>query len=154
MKTNETKRIERLLLKYRHKGCIAALEVGFGTDGIVDFCSLNSGGELKCYEIKISMQDFRSENKLTWVGVYNYMVVSNRMYRKHAEEIESETPKHVGIIVANVDAKRMSKTDLVQIRRAKRSKQKYSNAAALRRMAAALDRKITKIVLEGEEERS
>ena len=34
----------------------------------------------RCYEIKVTMQDFRSKAKKSWYGNYNYLVISSKLY--------------------------------------------------------------------------
>ena len=59
----------------------------------------------RCYEIKISMADFKSNAKKSWCGNYNYLVISKELYEKQPfSEWKNAIPKEVGIIVVNTDA--------------------------------------------------
>jgi hypothetical protein len=74
-----------------HKGVIGVHEVGFGDEGIVDYITIEPAtGEVRCYELKVTKSDFLSDNKLTWIGDYNYYVVSDKLYPKVASLIRQE----------------------------------------------------------------
>ena len=86
-KTEETRMLEQALddrcRKRREYGC-TEVTIGFkGTgkgDEIADFMSIDSKDVIRCYEIKVSLQDLRSEAKKSWYGDYNYLVVSEGLY--------------------------------------------------------------------------
>ena len=86
-KTEETLMLEQALddrcRKRREYGC-AEVTIGFKSTGkgdeIADFMSMDSKGIFRCYEIKVSLQDLRSEAKKSWYGDYNYLVVSESLY--------------------------------------------------------------------------
>lgn len=63
---------------------------------IVDVLSWESNKNIwKCFEIKISYQDFKSAASKTFVGNYNYYVVPDTLLDK----IKDEVPSHIGIYV-------------------------------------------------------
>lgn len=70
---------------------------------IVDFISYDADKEtFRCYEIKVTMQDFHSSAKKSWFGDYNYLVLSEDLYtEKPLEWWVEEIPTGVGIIVVN-----------------------------------------------------
>ncbi|MBR0419587.1 MAG: hypothetical protein IJI66_10480 [Erysipelotrichaceae bacterium] len=68
-------------------------------DEHVDFMTMDSHGLFKCYEIKVSLADFKSDAKLSFYGHYNYLVIHEDLL-KNIEYIRNETPAYVGIIVA------------------------------------------------------
>lgn len=76
------------------------------TDGkeIIDFVSYNTDKDtFRCYEIKVTMQDFHSSAKKSWFGNYNYLVLSEDLYKeKPLEWWVSKIPTGVGIIVVNI----------------------------------------------------
>lgn len=117
MKTKQTTNLEIALenaaLKKREYGC-AEVTIGFVHNGhgdeIVDFMSMDASGIIKCYEIKVSMRDLKSENKLSWYGDYNYLVI-NRMLYTQIEDYDLYIPPYVGVIVSE---------DLQTVRPAKR----------------------------------
>lgn len=114
-KLNETKIIEKVLLK----NCFGSnphlakeygtteVTIGFPRDKkgkeIVDFLSYNAKSNIfNCYEIKVTMQDFNSSAKKSWYGHYNYLVLSNSLFKQMpVTEWKKEIPIGVGIIVIN-----------------------------------------------------
>lgn len=60
--------------------------------------TMNSKGIIKCYELKVTLQDLKSDAKKSWYGHYNYLVVSRELYDKVSNWNEY-IPKHIGIIV-------------------------------------------------------
>ena len=60
--------------------------------------TMDSKGIIKCYEIKVTMQDLKSDAKKSWYGHYNYLVVSKELYNQ-VENWDDFIPKHIGIIV-------------------------------------------------------
>lgn len=115
MKRTETTIIENVL----HKSLFGAnpkLAKEYGTTEVtIDFPRNGNGRELvdfmsyepknhvfRCYEIKVTMQDFHSKAKKSWYGNYNYLVVSNELYAEQTlDEWKAEIPLHVGIIVVD-----------------------------------------------------
>lgn len=100
-KTALTKQIEIALFSYTKSDCAGiygAYEVTFGAaygDERVDYVTLKSNGEIRCYEIKVSKSDFHSKAKASFYGDYNYYVMPEELYN----EIRNEVPWTVGIIV-------------------------------------------------------
>ena len=124
MKTAETLNIERMLLescfapnnpKLAKDYGVAEVTVGFQRDRQgherVDFLSYDARKDIfKCYEIKVSMNDFNSDAKLSWYGNYNYLVMPKGLYEEKepswwANEVES----YVGIIIIGNDCKKTVK---------------------------------------------
>lgn len=116
-KRQETLDIENALRKNtkikRIYGC-EEVTIGFHNNGhgneIVDFMTMDSKGIIKCYEIKVSMQDFKSDAKKSWYGHYNYLVVGKELWDQHKDYILVNTPKHVGIIGPSLKSYRKCKT--------------------------------------------
>ena len=120
MKRKETLVIEEILYKglYGSNPRLAreygAKEVtlGFARDNrirgkteIVDFLSYDMKKDIyKCYEIKISMQDFKSDARKSWYGNYNYLVISKDLYsQEKLDWWKTQIPKEIGIIVVNIE---------------------------------------------------
>lgn len=116
MKTQETLKIEQVLLE----GCfapnnpklakeygIAEVTVGFQRNKQgherVDFLSYDARNDIfRCYEIKVSMNDFKSEAKMSWYGNCNYLVITQELFQeKPLQWWKDEVPEYVGIIVVN-----------------------------------------------------
>lgn len=72
-------------------------EYGHG-DEIVDFVTMDSHGIIRCYEIKVSMSDLRSDAKKSWYGHYNYLAVSPELYEKIKDRYDELLPPGIGII--------------------------------------------------------
>lgn len=107
-KCKETIELEALLHKNtRENRCYGCEEVsiGFSNSGyagrgpeIVDFMTMDSKGIIKCYEIKVTLSDLKSNAKKSWLGHYNYLVVSDELYEKLDGNFESYIPSYVGIV--------------------------------------------------------
>lgn len=65
-------------------------------------------GIFRCYEIKVSKSDFHSNAKLSFVGHYNYYVLTRKLY----EEVKDEIPDWVGIYVGETLVKSPKKQDI------------------------------------------
>ena len=117
-KTNEPKIIEKVLLKncFGNNPSLAReygsteVTIGFQRDKkgkeIVDFLSYNAKSDIfRCYEIKVTMQDFNSSAKKSWYGHYNYLVITNSLFKQMSiSEWKKEIPVGVGIIVVDTIA--------------------------------------------------
>lgn len=63
---------------------------------IVDILSWESKKDIwRCYEIKISNSDFHSKSKKTFVGNYNYYIMTKELY----EQVKEEIPKNIGVLL-------------------------------------------------------
>jgi hypothetical protein len=108
MKTTLTLEMEEALYYYcRENSDIVVEEVAIPDDqGIVDTlsCRLTPDNlfEWRCYELKVSLADFRSKAKLSFVGHYNYFVLPKALYLKVKEEI----PATIGVLVYHAFADR------------------------------------------------
>lgn len=104
-KRSETIELESALIKdtqiKRLYGC-EEITIGFYNGGhgneIVDFMTMDSKGVIKCYELKVTLQDLKSTAKKSWYGHYNYLVVSSELYSSISDWNEY-VPAHVGIII-------------------------------------------------------
>lgn len=105
MKTRETLALEDALDKRsserREYGC-KEVTIGFKKDHhgdeIVDYMSMDSDGVFKCYELKVTLSDLKSDAKKSWYGDFNYLVVSKTLYAKNPI-FENYIPPYVGILV-------------------------------------------------------
>lgn len=70
---------------------------------LVDFLSYDAKKDIfRCYEIKVTMQDFHSKAKKSWYGNYNYLVLSTDLYNQQPlASWQKEIPDEVGIIAIN-----------------------------------------------------
>jgi hypothetical protein len=106
-KRTETVDLENALIKYTREKRIYGCEeitIGFYNNGygneIVDFMTMDSKGIIRCYEIKVTLQDLKSDAKKSWYGHYNYLVVSKELYDT-VENWREHVPEYIGIIVGN-----------------------------------------------------
>lgn len=106
-KRKETLELENALIKDTcEKRCYGCEEVtiGFHNAGhgneVVDFITMDSKGTIKCYELKVTIQDLKSNAKKSWYGHYNYLVITSELYTK-IEDWSAFIPEHVGLIVGN-----------------------------------------------------
>ena len=91
MKTDLTKIAEKFLWdQYIHNkmGVFGCYEVSLGERDVwssgdyerVDFMTYDTKGDFRCYEIKVSKSDFNSSAKKTFIGDYNYYVMTKDLY--------------------------------------------------------------------------
>lgn len=97
-----TKELERLLYKaIRKMGTYICFEVALPLykwdNERVDVLSYETKGVWRCYELKISKNDFRSKCKLSFYGNFNYFVMPYELY----EQVKDEIPKDIGVYVAS-----------------------------------------------------
>ena len=115
MKSPITNHIEYLIFKHTNKlGTYGCREVKIGgvktkrfiTDNqeFVDYMTITSDGEITCYEIKSSLDDIKSNARLSFYGHKNYFVMPIELYNDICDEswflrkLENHT---VGVISVN-----------------------------------------------------
>lgn len=95
-KTSLTKQLETAIWKATRKqgtfGC-HEVTIGFFGNERVDYMTYDTSGTFRCFEIKVSASDFRSNNKNSFVGHLNYYVMPIELY----EKVKTEIPSHVGV---------------------------------------------------------
>lgn len=88
-KTKKTKEIEYLLWRQTTlNGSVFGVRevtVGYIRSGLentqrVDYVTSDTNGEIRAYEIKTSVSDLHSKAKLSWIGDYNYLVLSEQVF--------------------------------------------------------------------------
>lgn len=111
-KTTTTKHLEKILWRYTQKmgtfGCFE-VSIGFGDEyrnGVerVDYITYNTKGEFRCYEIKTSMSDFKSKAKKTFLGHYNYFVMTPELYKEINEKDKWLISPGIGVITISNDS--------------------------------------------------
>lgn len=98
-KTEQTLSVENAIYRETNRqGVFGCFEVTIGWFGKerVDYMTYDTKGVWRCYEIKVSEADFHSKANLTFIGHYNYYVVTKALY----EKIKSEIPNDIGCYVA------------------------------------------------------
>ncbi|WP_240510139.1 hypothetical protein [Virgibacillus profundi] len=85
------------------------MTIGFGSGKErVDYITYDTKGVWKCYEIKVSKSDFYSKAAKTFVGHYNYYVLTNELYKL----VKDDIPNHIGVYVGEQSVKRAKKQEL------------------------------------------
>lgn len=110
-KSEATIQLERDIYSATKKmGVFGCYEVTIGWYGSerVDYITYDTKGIWRCYEIKVSLSDFRSKAKLSFHGHYNYYVLTEELY----EKVKDEIPKHIGVYVGQRLKKRPKKQEL------------------------------------------
>lgn len=103
-KTQATLHLEQALdemsRKKREYGC-EEVTIGFHSDGhgdeIVDYMTMDSKDVFRCYELKVTLSDLKTDNKKSFYGDYNYLVVSESLYAKNPSW-GNYIPPYVGIL--------------------------------------------------------
>ncbi|WP_438727711.1 hypothetical protein [Enterococcus sp. AZ128] len=100
MKTTLTQEIEKALYYYCIElGGIVVEEVTMPDEqGIVDTLACffkPKATEWRCYELKVTKADFYSKAKLSFIGHYNYFVLTEELYLKVRDDI----PNEIGVLV-------------------------------------------------------
>lgn len=73
-------------------------------------------GDFYCYEVKSSVEDFRSKNGHNFIGDYNYYIMPEEVY----EKIKNEIPFRVGVYVPDGKNYRGDWYDLKSVKKAGR----------------------------------
>lgn len=111
-KTQITKNLELEIFQAIQKlNTFCCLEVTIGNSGKerVDMLSYDTfKNTFRCFEIKTSLSDFYSSAKKTFLGHYNYYVVTPELY----EQIKTDVPDNIGIYVGSVCKKKAKRKEL------------------------------------------
>lgn len=73
-------------------------------------------GDFYCYEVKSSVDDFRSKNGHNFIGDYNYYIMPEEVY----EKIKNEIPYGIGVFVPEKKNYRGEWYDLKSVKKATR----------------------------------
>ena len=98
MKTEATIQIEEAIIRrFNNMREHAVLEVTIGWLGteICDAVKYDHKGNITCFEIKTSVADFKSKNKVSFHGHYNSYVLTRDVY----EKVKNDIPKYIGVWV-------------------------------------------------------
>lgn len=66
-------------------------------------------GIWRCYEVKVSVSDFRSKANNTFCGHFNYYVMTSELY----EKVKAEIPSHIGVYIGGTSMKRAKRQELL-----------------------------------------
>lgn len=84
------------------------MTIGWFGEERVDYITYDTKGIWRCYEIKVSKSDFHSKAHNTFIGHYNYYVMTKELY----EQVKDEIPKHIGVWLGDSCIKKAKKQDL------------------------------------------
>lgn len=110
-KTETTLQLERDIWKATNKqGTFGCFEVTIGWFGKerVDYITYDTKGIWRCYEIKVSKSDFYSKAHNTFIGHYNYYVLTKELY----EQVKNDIPSHIGVYCNGCSIKRAKRQQL------------------------------------------
>ena len=97
IKTELTVKMEKAIRKETAKNMrlfqCYEVTIGWYGNGRVDFMTMDTKDIFRCYELKITKEDFHSKHGHNFVGHFNYYVVPEELY----EAIKDEIPKHIGV---------------------------------------------------------
>ena len=105
MKTAETVALEKSIRRATRKtGVFGCYEVTIGFCGRerVDYMTYDTKGVFRCYEIKVSKADFHSAAAKSFVGHYNYYVLTRELY----DQVKEEIPDWIGVYIGDYCAKK------------------------------------------------
>lgn len=88
-------------------GCFEVTIGWYGKER-VDYITYDTNGIWRCYEIKVSKADFHSKAHNTFIGHFNYYVLTKELY----EQVKDEIPNHIGVFVEGGLVKRPKKQKL------------------------------------------
>ena len=116
MKTEATQQLERDIRAATRKiGVFGCFEVTIGYVGNerVDFMTYEPAKQIfRCYEIKVSKADFHSKAAVSFVGHYNYYVLTKELYKEVADEI----PPGIGVYVGQSCMRKAKRTNIPEER--------------------------------------
>lgn len=110
-KTDATKALERdICIATRKQSAFGCFEVTIGWFGKerVDYLTYDRKGAWRCYEIKTSLSDFRSKAAVTFIGHFNYYVLTPELF----ERVKGEIPDGIGVYVGKALAVRPKRQPL------------------------------------------
>ncbi len=110
-KTKETLYLEdRIYSATKKQGVFCCFEVTIGWWGKerVDYLTYDTKGIWRCYEIKVSLSDFHSKAAKTFVGHFNYFVLTRELY----EKVQAEIPDGIGVYVGGECVRRAKRKPL------------------------------------------
>ena len=73
------------------------MTIGWHGKERVDYITYDTKGVWRSYEIKVSKSDFYSKAKTSFLGNYNYFVMTQELYSEVGEDI----PNNIGVYIPN-----------------------------------------------------
>ena len=97
-------------------------------------------GNFYCYEVKSSVEDFRSKNGHNFLGDYNYYVMPEEVF----EKVKNEIPYYVGVFVPDSMHYRGEWYNLKSVKKAKRKSRERPVSEMLLMMFRSANREMVK----------
>jgi hypothetical protein len=144
-KTDLTRQAEKCLWHYTNKmGVFGCFEVTIGWFGKerVDFITYSTDNTVRCYEIKVTLADLKSKAKQTFIGDYNYLVITKELW----EIIQSDNDLgwkyyYQGILVFSENG-----VGITSVKKAKKQNVSIgTRATVLESMVRSLNREVGKL---------
>jgi hypothetical protein len=144
-KTDLTRQAEKCLWHYTNKqGVFGCFEVTIGWYGKerVDFITYSTDNTVRCYEIKVTLADLKSKAKQTFIGDYNYLVITKELW----EIIQSDNDLgwkyyYQGILVFSENG-----VGITSVKKAKKQNVSIgTRATVLESMVRSLNREVGKL---------
>ena len=93
-------------------------------------------GDFYCYEVKSSVEDFKSPNGHNMIGDYNYYVMSREVF----DAVENMVPYKIGVLIPEPESFDATATRLTSVKRAKRCNRQYALSEMLFAMFRSANR--------------
>lgn len=93
-------------------------------------------GDFYCYEVKSSVEDFRSKNGHNFIGDFNYYIMPEEVF----EKVQNEIPYNVGVFVPGQKNYRGDWYDLKSVKKAVRQDRAKSVSEMLLMMFRSVTR--------------
>lgn len=100
--------IRRATTKMGTFGCLEVTVNYNNRDERIDYLTYETKGIWRCYEIKSSLSDFNSNAAHTFIGHFNYYVMTNELY----EQAKDKIPSHIGVYTYGYCKKKPKKQEL------------------------------------------
>lgn len=140
MKTFKTIELEKKLFNtFSDVYSCFEVTIGFLGKERVDFITYDSNDIFRCFEIKVSKQDFNSNAKKSFVGNFNYYVMPHELY----EELKEQIPSEIGVYTD--DEKYWNKRQLTCVKNAKKQELKCNSNILKNSLIRSLSREANKL---------
>ncbi|MEQ7106325.1 hypothetical protein ABQD87_07980 [Enterococcus gallinarum] len=146
-KTDLTRQAEKCLWNYTNKmGVFGCFEVTIGWYGKerVDYITYSTDNTIRCYEIKVTLADLKSKASQTFIGDYNYLVVTNELWKAiQADNDLGWKYYHEGILIFDELSHNIGITSVKKAK--KRNVTIGTRATVLESMVRSLNREVGKL---------
>lgn len=121
---------------------------GYGKER-VDFITMNSKREFRCYEVKVSKSDFKSKCALSFLGDFNFYVMPIDLYR----EVKDDIPEGIGVYTVDYNETCSGKRiPVAQMSRTAKRNSEVDRVQLMHSMVRSLSRYETKNFVENKKE--